>query len=140
VSYRLKQQGRTGIPLVDAGMRELWADRLHAQPSADGGGILLDQEHARGLGASVNSGSGTPSSMPTKRATRATGSGWQDRERDAAPYFRIFNPLLQAEKLTGMASTSVGTCRSWARMPPEPGSWTSRSPGDARAFAAYANW
>ena len=31
-------------------------------------------------------------------AIRRAGSGWRARGADAAPYFRVFNPILQGEK------------------------------------------
>ena len=39
--------------------------------------------------------------MPIRPATRRTGSGWPDAApavADAAPYFRVFNPVLQGQK------------------------------------------
>ena len=33
--------------------------------------------------------------------TLRAGNGWRDRGADAAPYFRIFNPVTQGEKFDG---------------------------------------
>jgi deoxyribodipyrimidine photo-lyase len=89
--------GRTGIPLVDAGMRELWStgwmhNRLRMvvasfltknlrQPWLDGArwfwDTLVDADLANNtLGWQWTAGCGA----------------------DAAPYFRVFNPVLQAER------------------------------------------
>ncbi|WP_031432820.1 cryptochrome/photolyase family protein [Methylomarinum vadi] len=91
------QQGRTGYPIVDAGMRELWQTgwmhnrvRMIAasflvkdllQPWQDGEAwfwdTLVDADLANNAG------------------------GWQwvaGCGADAAPYFRIFNPVLQGKK------------------------------------------
>jgi len=96
-ALRSWQQGKTGYPLVDAGMRELWHTgymhnrvrmvtasflvkhllmdwRLGEQWFWD---TLVDADHAN------NSASWQ----------WVAGSG-----ADAAPYFRIFNPILQSEK------------------------------------------
>ncbi|UJF24509.1 DNA photolyase family protein [Suttonella sp. R2A3] len=94
---RAWQQGRTGVPLVDAGMRELWTTgwmhnrvrmvtaswltknlRLHWQAGAKWFmHTLIDADIASNtLGWQWVAGCGV----------------------DAAPYFRIFNPLTQAEK------------------------------------------
>ena len=45
------RHGRTGVPIVDAGMRELWAHRLHAQPRAHDRRQLADQAPAPALAA-----------------------------------------------------------------------------------------
>ncbi|HET9694254.1 MAG TPA: deoxyribodipyrimidine photo-lyase [Steroidobacteraceae bacterium] len=91
------QQGRTGYPLVDAGMRELWStgwmhNRVRMivaslltknlrQPWLDGArwfwDTLVDADLASNtLGWQWTAGCGA----------------------DAAPFFRIFNPVLQAER------------------------------------------
>jgi deoxyribodipyrimidine photo-lyase len=36
--------------------------------------------------------------MPTSPTTRSAGNGWPAPARIAAPYFRIFNPMLQAKR------------------------------------------
>lgn len=91
------QQGRTGIPIVDAGMRELWATGyMHNRVRMLVGSFLC--KHMR---------------MHWKEGTRwfwdtlvdadlANNSmGWQwiaGTGADAAPYFRVFNPVTQAQK------------------------------------------
>ena len=94
---RAWQRGRTGLPIVDAGMRELWQtgwmhNRVRMivasllvkhmlQPWQDGAAWFWDTLVDADLAA--NSAS------------------WQwvaGCGSDAAPYFRIFNPVLQGEK------------------------------------------
>ena len=67
--------GRTGYPIVDAGMRELWATgwmhnrvRMIVAP--------FSSRTFSSTGARVNRGSGTPWSTPTSRTTSRAGSGW----------------------------------------------------------------
>lgn len=91
------RHGRTGVPIVDAGMRELWATgwmhnrvrmivaswlckhmRLHWRHGMEWfGRTLVDADLANNV------------------------MGWQwvaGTGADAAPYFRIFNPVTQAER------------------------------------------
>jgi deoxyribodipyrimidine photo-lyase len=91
------QQGQTGYPIVDAGMRQLWQTgwmhnrvrmvvasfltkhlRIHWRHGADWfWDTLVDADVANNI------------------------AGWQwvaGCGADAAPYFRIFNPVLQSEK------------------------------------------
>jgi len=91
------QRGRTGIPLVDAGMRELWST-----------GYM--QNRVRMVAASllvknllVDWRIGEQWFWDTLvDADEASNPGnWQwvaGSGADAAPYFRVFNPQLQAEK------------------------------------------
>ena len=111
------QQGRTGVPIVDAGMRELWSTgwmhnrvrmvvasfltknlRYHWKHGADWfWDTLVDADLANNT------------------------QGWQwsaGTGADAAPYFRIFSPVAQAERF----DPSEKYLRRWlpelARMPP----------------------
>ena len=128
------QQGRTGIPLVDAGMRELWHDRLHAQPGAHGRRELPDQEPARSTGGSASSGSGTPWSTPTRPATPATGSGWPGAGRMPRPTSACSTPSCRRASSTrdgeylGRWVPELGTDRL-----PASRSSTSRSRGARRS-------
>lgn len=50
----------------------------------------------------------------------ANNGGWQwaaSSGCDAQPYFRIFNPVNQSEKLTRRGNSSAATCRSWRGCP-----------------------
>ena len=86
------KQGRTGYPLVDAGMRQLAARALDAQPRADGRRLVLDQGPAAWTGGSARrhfmalpgstatwppttaAGSGSPPRAPTPRRTSSASS------------------------------------------------------------------
>lgn len=91
------QQGRTGIPLVDAGMRELWVTGyMHNRVRMVAASFLIKNlliDWRRGeewfWDTLVDAdGANNPFNWQW-----VAGSG-----ADAAPYFRIFNPELQANK------------------------------------------
>ncbi|MFF1572390.1 cryptochrome/photolyase family protein [Leifsonia sp. NPDC058292] len=96
-ALRAWQEGRTGIPLVDAGMRELWhTGTMHNRvrmvvASFLTKNLLIDWRHGEQWfwDTLVDS---DPASNPFNWQWVA-GSG-----ADAAPYFRVFNPELQREK------------------------------------------
>jgi deoxyribodipyrimidine photo-lyase len=91
------QRGRTGIPLVDAGMRELWTTGyMHNRVRMIVASFLIKnllipwQEGARWFWNTLVDADLANNTM-----------GWQwcaGCGADAAPYFRIFNPVLQGEK------------------------------------------
>jgi deoxyribodipyrimidine photo-lyase len=91
------QRGRTGYPIVDAGMRELWATGwMHNRvrmivASFLVKDLLIDWRHGEQWfwDTLVDA---DPANNPVNWQWVA-GSG-----ADAAPYFRIFNPVLQGEK------------------------------------------
>jgi deoxyribodipyrimidine photo-lyase len=97
VKLKAWQRGRTGYPIVDAGMRELWATgTMHNRVRMVVSSFLVKhlRQHWRNgadwfwdtlLDADLSSNT----------------LGWQWSAgcgADAAPYFRIFNPVLQGEK------------------------------------------
>jgi deoxyribodipyrimidine photo-lyase len=91
------QQGRTGIPLVDAGMRELWhTGWMHNRvrmvvASFLTKNLLLDWR----LGARWF----LETLLDADLANNTLGWQWAAGcGADAAPYYRIFNPVLQAER------------------------------------------
>ncbi|MBR0671472.1 cryptochrome/photolyase family protein [Neoroseomonas soli] len=113
---RAWQRGQTGYPIVDAGMRQLWRTgwmhnrvRMIAasflvkhllQPWQDGAAWFLDTLVDADLAA--NSAS------------------WQwvaGCGADAAPYFRIFNPVLQGEKFDPDGAYVRRWCPELARLP-----------------------
>ena len=79
------QRGQTGYPIVDAGMRQLWRHRHHAQPRAHDRRLLPDQEPDARLARRANAGSATRWSMPIRLPMRRAGSGWRDRVRMPRP-------------------------------------------------------
>jgi len=91
------QQGRTGVPIVDAGMRELWASGwMHNRVRMIVGSYLTKhlryhwRHGARWFWDTLVDADLANNTM-----------GWQwvgGTGADAAPYFRVFNPVTQAEK------------------------------------------
>ena len=91
------QQGRTGVPIVDAGMRELWATGwMHNRVRMIVGSYLTKhlryhwRHGARWFWDTLVDADLANNTM-----------GWQwvgGTGADAAPYFRVFNPVVQAEK------------------------------------------
>ena len=92
-------EGRTGFPIVDAGMRQLRADRLDAQPGADDRGELPGQGPARRVAARRAALHAAGSSTATSPPTSTAGSGSAGCGTDAAPYFRVFNPTTQGREV-----------------------------------------
>ena len=91
------QRGRTGFPIVDAGMRELWQTGwIHSRVRMLVGSfltkhLLIDwQRGARWFWDTL---------VDADLANNTAGWQWiAGCSTDAAPYFRIFNPVLQGEK------------------------------------------
>ncbi len=91
------QQGETGIPIVDAGMRELWTTGyMHNRVRMLVASCLTKnlripwQEGARWFWDTL---------VDADLANNTMGWQWTAGSgADAAPYFRIFNPVLQGEK------------------------------------------
>lgn len=100
VDLKAWQRGRTGIPIVDAGMRQLWTTGwMHNRVRMIVASLLTKnllipwQEGARWFWDTL-----VDASLPQNSL------GWQWTAgcgADAAPYFRIFNPVLQGEKFDG---------------------------------------
>ena len=94
---RAWERGRTGYPLVDAGMRELWATGwMHNRVRMSVSSFLVKHllQHwmhgARWFWDTL---------VDADLASNTLGWQWSAGcGADAAPYFRIFNPVLQGEK------------------------------------------
>jgi deoxyribodipyrimidine photo-lyase len=94
---RAWQRGRTGYPLVDAGMRQLWATGwMHNRVRMVTASFLVKDlllpwlEGARWFWDTL---------VDADLANNSLGWQWSSGcGADAAPYFRIFNPVSQAEK------------------------------------------
>ncbi len=91
------QSGCTGIPLVDAGMRELWATGyMHNRVRMVAASFLV-----KNLLVDWRVGEKWFWDTLVDADDANNPAGWQwvaGSGADAAPYFRVFNPLLQAEK------------------------------------------
>lgn len=94
---RAWQRGETGIPVVDAAMRALWATGwMHNRArmivaSFLTKNLLIDWRHGAAWFMDTLVDADLASNTAGWQWTAGTGA-------DAAPFFRIFNPILQAEK------------------------------------------
>ncbi len=97
VGLRAWQRGRTGFPIVDAGMRQLWATGwMHNRVR-----MIVASFLVKDLRVSWLEGARWFWDTLVDADLAANTLGWQWAAgcgADAAPYFRIFNPTSQAEK------------------------------------------
>lgn len=91
------QQGRTGYPLVDAGMRELWqTGYMHNRVRMVVGSFLV-----KNLLQHWHAGEQWFWDCLVDADLASNSASWQwiaGCGADAAPYFRVFNPTTQSEK------------------------------------------
>jgi deoxyribodipyrimidine photo-lyase len=96
-ALRAWQRGMTGYPLVDAGMRELWQTGwMHNRARLVVGSFLVKH-----LLLPWQAGEAWFWDTLVDADLAANAMNWQwvtGSGADAAPYFRIFNPVLQGEK------------------------------------------
>ena len=91
------QQGKTGIPIVDAGMRQLWqTGYMHNRLRMIVGSflvknLLIDWRYGEQWFWQCLFDADLASNSASWQWVAGSGA-------DAAPYFRIFNPILQSEK------------------------------------------
>ena len=94
---RAWQRGRTGIPMVDAGMRELWATGfMHNRARMLAASLLT-----KNLLIPWQEGAAWFLDTLVDADLANNTFGWQWTAgcgADAAPYFRIFNPVTQGER------------------------------------------
>jgi deoxyribodipyrimidine photo-lyase len=94
---RAWQEGRTGVPLVDAGMRQLWATGwLHNRLR-----MVVASFWTKNLRLHWRDGARWFWDTLVDADLAANTLGWQwagGCGADAAPYFRIFNPVRQGER------------------------------------------
>lgn len=97
VQLRAWQRGLTGYPIVDAGMRQLWTTGwMHNRVRMIVASFLV--KHLR---LSWREGAAWFWDTLVDADLAANTLGWQWTAgcgADAAPYFRVFNPILQGEK------------------------------------------
>ena len=109
------QRGRTGIPLVDAGMRELWhSGWMHNRVRMVVASLLTKnlripwQEGARWFWDTL---------VDADLAGNTLGWQWTAGcGADAAPYFRVFNPIRQGERFDPEAAYIRRWCPELARL------------------------
>jgi len=91
------RQGRTGVPLVDAGMRELWeTGTMHNRVRMVTASFLI-----KNLLVDWRVGEAWFWDTLVDADEANNPANWQwvaGSGADAAPYFRVFNPVLQAQK------------------------------------------
>lgn len=91
------QKGQTGIPIVDAGMRELYqTGYMHNRVR-----MIVASFLVKNLLIDWREGERWFWDCLLDADTASNSAGWQwvaGSGADAAPYFRIFNPVLQGEK------------------------------------------
>lgn len=123
-------QGRTGYPLVDAGMRELWRTGwMHNRARMVTASFLVKH-----LLISWQEGAAWFWDTLVDADLANNTLGWQWAAgcgADAAPYFRIFNPALQAAKF----DPEGGYVRRWA--PEQASPIVDHAEARARALAAF---
>ena len=94
---RAWQQGRTGVPLVDAGMRQLWhTGRMHNRVR-----MVVASWLTKHMGIHWREGADwfLHTLVDADLANNALGWQWvAGTGVDAAPYFRIFNPVTQSRR------------------------------------------
>ena len=94
---RAWQRGRTGFPIVDAGMRQLWATGwMHNRVRMVAGSLLVKH-----LLQPWQAGEAWFWDTLVDADLASNSASWQwvaGCGTDAAPYFRVFNPVLQGEK------------------------------------------
>ena len=96
-ALRAWQTGMTGVPLIDAGMRELWTTGwMHNRVRMVAASFLV-----KNLRQSWQSGARWFWDTLVDADLAANTQGWQwvaGCGADAAPYFRVFNPVTQSRK------------------------------------------
>lgn len=96
-ALRAWQKGQTGIPIIDAGMRELWATgRMHNRVR-----MLVASFLTKHLLIDWREGQKWFWDCLIDADLASNSVSWQwvaGSGADAAPYFRIFNPILQSQK------------------------------------------
>jgi deoxyribodipyrimidine photo-lyase len=115
---RAWQRGRTGYPIVDAGMRQLWTTGwMHNRVR-----MICGSFRVKDLRLSWNHGAAWFWDTLVDADLASNTLGWQwvaGCGADASPYFRVFSPELQSRKF----DESGGYIRKWvpelARLPSE---------------------
>ncbi len=134
--FRAWRKGMTGYPIVDAGMRQLWhTGWMHNRVRMIAGSFLVKdlliawQEGAHWFWDTLVDADLGNNTM-----------GWQwvgGCGADAAPYFRIFNPVLQGEKFDPKGAY----VRKWVpELAAMPDKWIHRpweAPPDVRGTVEY---
>ncbi len=112
------QRGRTGYPIVDAGMRELWTTGwMHNRVR-----MIVASFLVKDLLLSWREGAAWFWDTLVDADLAQNTLGWQWTAgcgADAAPYFRVFNPVSQGEKFDPKGDYVRKWCPELARLPDE---------------------
>jgi deoxyribodipyrimidine photo-lyase len=110
------QRGHTGIPLVDAGMRQLWhTGWMHNRVR-----MVVASFLTKNLRLPWQAGARWFWETLVDADLASNTLGWQWTAgcgADAAPYFRIFNPVLQGERFDPTGAYVRRWCPELARLP-----------------------
>ena len=110
------QQGRTGYPIVDAGMRELWTTGwMHNRVR-----MIVASFLVKDLLLLWRDGAAWFWDTLVDADLAQNTSGWQWTAgcgADAAPYFRVFNPICQGEKFDPCGNYVRRWCPELAKLP-----------------------
>ncbi len=113
---RAWQDGRTGYPIVDAGMRQLWRSGwMHNRVR-----MIVASFLVKHLLQPWQSGEAWFWDTLVDADLAANTASWQwvaGCGADAAPYFRIFNPVLQGEKFDADGAYVRRWCPELAHLP-----------------------
>ena len=116
VHFKAWRRGKTGYPLVDAGMRELWhTGWMHNRVRMVAASFLVKH-----LMISWQEGAAWFWDTLVDADLANNTLGWQwiaGCGADAAPYFRIFNPAIQAEKFDPNGDYARRWVAEFARRP-----------------------
>ena len=145
------QRGRTGYPIVDAGMRELW----HTGVMHNRVRMVVASFLVKHLLIDWREGEKWFWDTLVDADAGSNPANWQwvaGSGADAAPYFRVFNPILQGEKfdpdgvyvrrwvpeLAALPASLIH--QPWSAAPPRTrkrrsGTWQDLSPADRRPQA-----
>ena len=108
--------GNTGFPIVDAGMRELWkTGYMHNRVRMIVASFLI-----KNMLVHWREGENWFWDCLVDADLANNSAGWQwcaGSGADAAPYFRIFNPVLQSEKFDPQGEYLVRYCPELAGLP-----------------------
>lgn len=108
--------GNTGYPIVDAGMRQLWRTGwMHNRVRMITASFLIKH-----LGISWQKGAAWFWDTLVDADLASNTQGWQWTAgcgADAAPFFRIFNPITQGEKFDPKGKYAIKWCPELAKIP-----------------------
>ena len=110
------QKGETGYPIVDAGMRELWATGyMHNRVRMIAASLLI--KHLR-IDWREGAAWFWDTLVDADLANNAAGWQWvAGSGADASPYFRIFNPMTQGRKFDPDGTYVRHWCPELAKLP-----------------------